>query len=179
MKFFAVFLLFALYLTSCSGIRQIGSLNMVANRNVDPSNEYVLLRSYAGSSTIKEIKSELKYEKATSLEAAINKTVKNTPGGEYLTNVTIYHIRYKYYVVQGDVYGLANQEPQYKGWKTGDYVQFRKGKLRSGTIIDLKNSEVATIKEKYTGKIFNIPYLYINRDFDNTPAPTTVAEKEN
>ena len=90
--------------------------------------------------------------------------MKNTPGGEYLTNVTIYHIRGKFYVVQGDVYGLANQEPQHKGWKVGDFVQFKKRKIRNGTIIDLKNSEVATIKEKYTGKLYNIPYLYLNRD---------------
>jgi hypothetical protein len=73
---------------SCTSVKQIGDINMVSSRNVDKTMDYVLLRSYMGGNK-KEIKDSKKL-KIGSLENAINKVVKETPGGEFLKNVKIY-----------------------------------------------------------------------------------------
>ncbi len=153
-------------LTSCSfGLRKIGDLNLVSNRNIDFNQDYELIRSYAGSDSKKEVKKEIKKMRSETLEDAINYTLKNTPGGEILTNVNIYMVRHKYYVVHGDVYGIKDAERNYKGWKVGDNVQWRSGGLRKGVIVELKDAEEASIKEVESGIVFPVRYERLTKDF--------------
>jgi hypothetical protein len=68
-------LLATIFLSSCVGIKvtQIGKLNMISNRNVDSKMDYTLLKSYMGASN-----KEIKKAKATTLEDAVDETVRNT-----------------------------------------------------------------------------------------------------
>ncbi len=92
--------LFLLFLASCTSVKQIGALNMISNRNIDRSLNYKPLLNYAGGS-----KRELKKSRCTSLQEAVDKTVKKVPNGEFLMNVKLYLIKGKYFAVEGDVWG--------------------------------------------------------------------------
>jgi hypothetical protein len=127
--FCAIFLL-----ASCVTTKQIGSVNMISNRNIESSVDYVLLKSYMGAN-----KQEINQSKATSVEAAIDQVVKSTPGGEYLKNVKIYWVSTKYLAVEGDVWGIA-VNANFRGFTVGDKVKWTKlFKDHTGTIVDLKN----------------------------------------
>jgi hypothetical protein len=80
------------FLSSCAGVKvtQIGKLNMISNRNVDSKMDYSLLKNYMGASN-----KEIKKAKATTLEDAIDETVRNTSGGEFLKNVKVYLYKIK------------------------------------------------------------------------------------
>lgn len=105
-KMLAVFFC-SLLLVSCSSsvvVNKLGKVNMLSNRNVDSKSDYVALRNYMGMS-----EKEIKQTKSTSIEDAIDVTVKNTPGGEFLKNVKMYQVirdQKYYYAVEGDVWGL-------------------------------------------------------------------------
>lgn len=94
----------ALALPSCMNSKKIGEINMISNRNIDSHGEYVNLKNYVGGS-----RKELRRLKAPTLEIAIDKVVKTVPGGEFLKNVRIYVVNSKYYAVEGDVWGYAQQ----------------------------------------------------------------------
>jgi len=148
--------IFVLSLSGCTEIYKIGKLNMVSNRNVDNKSEYVLLRNYMGAS-----KRELKKTKSTNLEAAIDETVKNTPGGEFLKNVKFYLVMRngkRYYACEGDVWGLKNQK-NYRGFQIGDAVQWTSLLTKkTGEIVDLNNAEECTIKVSDSGKFEKVKY---------------------
>lgn len=155
-----------LALTSCSfGIKRIGDLNLVSNRNIHFDQNYELIRSYAGSETRKEVKKEFKKAKSETLEDAINYILRNNPGGELLTNVNIYQLRGRYYLVQGDVWGVKNIDRQYKGWKVGDNVQWKSGSIRRGIITELKNAEEVNVKEKESGIVYTLRYERLTKDY--------------
>lgn len=161
-----LFLISLFALTSCGmGIKQVGDLNMISKRNVIPSDDYERLRTYAGSSSKKELKHEVKRVKAKTIDQAVDYTVKNTPGGEFLTNVKVYMVDGTYFVVHGDVWGHKSQEADFKGWKVGDKIWYKSvfGQ-KKGTIVDLKSSEEATIQLE-DGKLLNIKYDKLNKDF--------------
>lgn len=61
-------------LVSCATIKQIGSVNMISNRNVESSVNYVMLKSYMGASH-----KEVKNSKAETIQDAIDQVVKSTP----------------------------------------------------------------------------------------------------
>ena len=63
----------------------IGRLSVVSNRNFESKYEYVLLKSYAGTSN-----NDLIRNKARTIEEAIDIVVKSTAGGEFLKNIKIY-----------------------------------------------------------------------------------------
>ena len=87
--------LIALMFSSC--YRRIGDLNMVSNRNIDSSKEYVLVARHV------EAKANARGQDA--LEKAIDKAVESVYG-EYMMNVQIYVKRNGGKVkVVGDVYG--------------------------------------------------------------------------
>jgi hypothetical protein len=150
-------------MASCSSTQQIGKVNMISTRNVDSKN-YVLIKTYAGSTT-----KELKKSRASSIEEAINNTVKAVPGGEYLMNVAIFLIKGKYYAVQGDVYGLSGTI-SYRGFVAGDKVTwedraslFDKKQYVSGTIISLKDDNTVIIKLDNSEKTVEISYDKISK----------------
>ncbi len=139
----------ALFLTGCFGIKQVGSLNVISSRNINLTDgKYELLKTYAGSSSKKELKKEFKKIKAENVQEALDYTVKNTAGGEFLANAKIYLLNGTYFIVQGDVWGRKTADADYKGFKVGDRVQYTRAMIkRTGEITDLKNSDEATIKE--------------------------------
>ncbi len=148
-------ILFVLIFCSCTSLKQIGSLNMVSQRNVDSKTEYVLLQAYAGSSD-----HDLKASRATTLEDAIDQTVKKIPGGEFLKNAKIYlvvHGKRFYYACVGDVWGISGITASYNGLKAGDKVTWKNSKLIksstdqqffTGVIVSMKPAEGTAIVKK-------------------------------
>ncbi len=102
---------------SCTSIEQIGKLNMLSNRNVDSSLDYDRMTTYSGSG-----KKELKKSRATTIEQAVDETVRKVPNGEFLMNVKIYSIKNKYYAVEGDVWGIKENNVSFRGFSIGDKV---------------------------------------------------------
>lgn len=146
-------------ITSCTSVKQIGKVNMISNRNVDPNLKYEVLTTYAGGS-----KRELKKSKATSIEAAMDQTVKKVPGGEFLMNCKIYIVNSKYIAVEGDVWGNA-AEQQFRGFKVGDHVTWKKKDLINGTqfftgsISALKDDKTCYVKvDNETDKVVELSY---------------------
>ncbi|MBS1645711.1 MAG: hypothetical protein JST67_00075 [Bacteroidetes bacterium] len=146
-------LLSSLCIYSCSHLeyKEIGTLSMAATRNVETNQNYSLIRSYMGGS-----KDELKNSKAANVKEALENTVAQTPGGEFLKNVVIYLVAGKYYAVSGDVWGIsANQ--QYRGYKVGDKVRLHKNGP-DYTITELKDNKKCLIKEDGNGKVKEANY---------------------
>jgi hypothetical protein len=145
-----------LFLFSCVHVRQMGELNMVSTRNVE-NTEYKLIKNYQGAT-----KNQLKSSKAKDLNHAIDQTVKNTPGGEYLKNAKVYVIVRPYrlrYAVEGDVWGVSSEEISFKGFKVGDRVQWKTmKKVYTGVITNLKDGTHATIKKDDTDILENVKY---------------------
>jgi alkyl sulfatase BDS1-like metallo-beta-lactamase superfamily hydrolase len=104
------------------------------------------------------IKQEIRETKATTIEDAIDQVVKSTPGGEYLKNVKVYLTGNKYLAVEGDVWGIADNV-NFRGFKVGDKVKWTKLlKDFTGTIVDLKNDKVATVKRDSDQEIVEVEY---------------------
>lgn len=138
-------------LSSCSTVEDLGKLNMVSDRNIDTKmDQYVLLKNYAGGSK-KEIKKALKKTKATSIDEAVDETVRNVAGGEFLKNVKVYAVKKKkkvYLLVEGDVWGYA-ENVSFRGFKVGDTVQWKELTLtKKGVITGLTDAEKCMVKEE-------------------------------
>jgi hypothetical protein len=135
--------------TSCSTVIDLGKLNMISDRNIDSKMDYVLIKNYAGGSK-KEIKKGLKRTKTTSLDIAVDETVKNVAGGEFLKNVRVYGLKKRkkmYLLVEGDVWGVAGNE-SFRGFKLGDIVQWKElGVTHKGTITGLTDATRCMVKE--------------------------------
>ena len=106
MKNTAVSMLMCLMLASCaSTYNEIGSLNMLSNKHIDPNGHYQKLAVNVGTT-----KKEIKGSTADNIDAAINNVLNRVPGGEYITNVKLYVVNGDYLAVSGDVWGHANQK---------------------------------------------------------------------
>lgn len=140
-------------LSGCMSVKLVGKVNMISERNVDSKADYVLVKNYMGANN-----KELKKSKAKTIEDAVDWTVKNTAGGEFLKNAKVYLVNGKYFAVEGDVWGLtANQN--FRGWKVGDKVQWKViGKTVTGVITDLKDANNASIKQDCDGKVKGVSY---------------------
>lgn len=131
---------------SCTSVRQIGKVNMISNRNVDTGFEYKVISSYAGGSN-----TELKKSEATSIEDAIDQTVRNVPGGEFIMNAQIYVIKDKYFAVEGDVWG-QKENANHLGFSIGDTVTWKEwGNYKTGTIKAFKDTEKCIIDKEDGG----------------------------
>jgi len=152
-------------LSSCSTVIQLGKLNMVSERNIDTKGEYVLIKSYAGGNQ-KEIKKALKKTKATTLDAAVDETVKNVAGGEFLKNVKIYGVKKKdkmFLFVEGDVWGILGNE-NFRGFKIGDTVQWKELSItKKGTITGLTDAEKCMVKEEGAENSKSLKYSNITK----------------
>ncbi|MCB0472480.1 MAG: hypothetical protein KDC56_05415, partial [Flavobacteriaceae bacterium] len=82
MKNIIYFIISAVIFTSCVSVKQIGKLNMISNRNVDPNLNYQNLTTYSGGS-----QKELLRSRTKTIEDAVDQTVRKIPGGEFLMNV--------------------------------------------------------------------------------------------
>jgi hypothetical protein len=150
MKKLGYLLLLPILFVGCSNVQQAGKVNMISNRNVDPNLEYKLLTTYSGGS-----KKELKKSKATSIESALDETVRRVPGGEFVMNAKIYK-RGKYFALEGDVWGTP-METSFRGFKMGDKVTWKNKNVidkltgdqpnyLTGVISALKNDKTCLIK---------------------------------
>jgi hypothetical protein len=141
-------------------------VNLISNRNIESKVDYELLRSYMGAN-----KKEIKETKCTTVHDAVNKTVKNTPGGEFLKNVKLYivererhglmwgkKIKERYFAAEGDVWGIK-KNMNFRGFKVGDSVQWKLLMItKTGLITNLKNAVECTIREDETNKIYTVKY---------------------
>jgi hypothetical protein len=130
----------------CTSVKQIGKVNMISTRNIDPNLKYQVVTTYSGGS-----KKELKKSRATSIEDAIDQTVKKVPGGEFLMNCKVYLVNTKYIAVEGDVWGNPTQQ-MYRGFKVGDKITWKNKslvngtKFFTGTISALKDDKTCYVK---------------------------------
>ena len=123
-------------MTSCGKpVVEIGRINMISSRNVDPNLDYVRLESYSGLS-----KKVLKKSRHETVEEAVTDVVRDVPGGEFIMNAKLYSIGGKYYAVEGDIWGTDREEM--KGFEVGDLVQWRVLTVRKqGRIASLVDGE--------------------------------------
>jgi hypothetical protein len=141
MKKYSFILLAIILATGCTSVKQIGKVNMISNRNVDPKLNYEVISTYSGGS-----KRELKKSRAKTIEDAIDQTVRKVPGGEFLMNTKIYMVNGQYIAVEGDVWGVKSNVG-YRGFKVGDKVTWKvMGNFKTGTISSLKNDKTCLIK---------------------------------
>lgn len=145
---------------SCTSVKQIGKLNMISNRNVDPALNYKLISNYSGGSD-----REVKKSKAVNLEMAIDQTVKKVPGGEFLMNAKIYVVNKKYFAAEGDVWGISSDKStaEFNGFKIGDKVTWKKfGKFRTGKIEAFKDNANCLVKDE-DSKTVEIKYIDLTK----------------
>ena len=173
-------------------ISKIGDLTMASTRNIDKDANYEELKTYAGVSsldvnvssngtgTVKSnspIAKKIEEFQANSLEDAMNKVVRSTPGGEYLKNLVIYSVdgtssssssvslgssenadeeTTRKYVVTGDVWGEGGGNQGIKGFYKGDKVVFTYTRnLRKEE--NLRKTEFdGEINNQYKGKIIKL-----------------------
>jgi len=157
-------LLFTMLFTSgCApSVVKIGTLNMVSHRNVDPDLKYELVSSYAGGS-----KKELKKSRATTVEEALEQTVRKVPGGELMMNVKLYQISGKYFAIEGDVWGKKDNQ-QYRGFALGDRVVCRdrsiirnldlKRDIIYGEVTGMIDDKEVYVRLEDIDRIVKIPY---------------------
>lgn len=121
---------------------QIGKLNMISSKNVGDLEDYELVAAYARGNQRKITKS-----KATTLEEALEQTVREIPGGVFVMNAKVYMIKGKYFAIEGDVWGLK-QNANYKGFKVGDHVMWKTvSGYKKGTVEAIKDSEECVVIE--------------------------------
>lgn len=131
---------------------EVGKVNMISNRNVNPSLTYKLLKTYST-----DTKKEIKHLKFTTIEQAIDHVVKKVAGGEFLMNVKIYFLHDDYFIVEGDVWG-QDVEVSQKGFKVGDMVTWKKsGKFVKGKITGLRDDKTCLVEDE-NGKITEMKY---------------------
>ncbi|TSA51758.1 MAG: hypothetical protein D4R43_00345, partial [Sphingobacteriales bacterium] len=129
-----------------TSVKQIGKVNMISNRNVDPNLKYQVITTYSGGS-----EKELKKSRALSIEDALDQTVKKVPGGEFIMNAKIYLVNSKYIAAEGDVWGNPSEQ-SYRGFKVGDKVTWKSKsiingpKYLTGVIYSLKDDKSCLIK---------------------------------
>ena len=141
----------ALILASCGSVREVGSFTMVSTRNIDSKTDYQLLASFSGQN-----RGFLYRNRGQTIQIAIDNIVRTVPGGDFLKNAKVYLIDERFFAVEGDVWGLK-QNQQFKGFAVGDLVYFKAfGNYVSGTIESLVddtycivNCNNDLIKKKY------------------------------
>ena len=126
--------------------------------------DYELIASYARGNQKKITKS-----KAPTLQAALDQTVREVPGGVFLMNATFYLVKGKYFAVEGDVWGYK-QNANYKGYKVGDHVMWKTiAGYKKGTIEAIKDSENCVVIEDGTTNRTTIKFVKLMRA--NGPVP--------
>lgn len=90
---------FTLVLAASGCYNRLADINMISNRNIDNSKDYVELR--------REVIAKSRLKRKDALESAIDKATEQVEGGEYLMNVKIYvKGNGKKVKIVGDVWGI-------------------------------------------------------------------------
>jgi len=160
----------SMFVASCStSVKQIGSVNMLSHRNVNPKLDYQVLSTYAGGSP-----KERKQSRSVTIEDAIDQTVKKVPGGEFLMKAKIFIVKTPgkhkdlegkktnlFYFCEGDVWG-STTNVTYRGFKVGDKV-IVDGIINSlATIKSLKDDKTCFIM-RIDGVIEEVKYDRISK----------------
>lgn len=150
-----------LFLSSCVAVKQIGQLNMISTRNIDPKLNYEVISRYSGGSKL-----ELRKTRALTIQDAIDNTVRKVPGGEYLLNVKVYIVNNRYFAVEGDVWG-EKSNATFRGFKAGDKVTWKininfKNEFHSGIIKSLKDDKTCLIEDE-NGQVVEKKYDEITK----------------
>ena len=154
-------------LTSCVSIKEIGHVNVLSGRNVVfEGTKYARIATYAGESKI-----ELKKSRARTIDEAVNTTVRQYPGGEFMSNVKIWQIvksgKY-YFAVSGDIYGRLSDngeiERSHRGFAVGDHVVWEEvaGKFVKGVVETLVDNETCIIRRE-DGKLVKQKYTKLSK----------------
>jgi len=164
-------------------LKKAGTLSIASTKNVDLSGEYVLLRRNAGfdetqmdalrkrgrrrttrksvsRKTRKNIVGAYARLEGETINQAINNVVEDTPGGMFMENVEIFwndknssnKVRY---VVSGDVYGLAGQAKQIRGFVVNNKALYKND---IGTVSSLIDDQYCLWKNDKTGKFKQVLY---------------------
>ena len=175
LKYISITIYVVIILTGCASVKQIGDINMISNRNIDHEIEYKVITTYSGGS-----KKELKKSKATSMQAALDQTVRKVPGGEYLMNAKIYLIKGKYIAVEGDVWGATDVIQSYRGFKIGDNVMWKElGTFYSGKITALKDDKSCYVQSIDGNKTHELKYERLTKSSDTNVLQEIVKPPEN
>lgn len=139
-------------------IVEIGKINMISSKNINNLADYELIAAYARGNQKKITKS-----KAETIDAALEQTVREIPGGVFVMNAKIYLIKGKYFAVEGDVWGLK-QNANYKGFSVGDQVMWKTvAGYKKGTIEAIKDSENCVVIEDGTMNRTTIKFVKLMR----------------
>jgi len=164
-------------------LKKAGTLSIASTKNVDLTGEYVLLKRNAGFDetqidalrkrgkrrttrkkvsrrTRKNIVGTYARLEGETINQAINNVVEDTPGGMFMENVEIYwnaknkskDVRY---VVSGDVYGLAGQAKQIRGFVVNNKALYKND---MGTVSSLIDDQYCLWKNDKTGKFKEVLY---------------------
>jgi hypothetical protein len=164
MKKISLIIFSIIFATACTSVKQIGKVNMISNRNVDPNFNYQLISSYSGGSD-----KEIRKTRSRTIEDAIDQTVKKVPGGEFVMNAKIYLVDGIYFAIEGDVWG-ATGEVSYRGFKTLDKVTWKKlGTINTGTITALKDDKTCYVKVDNSNQTVELSYNDITKTKINVP----------
>lgn len=152
----------------CTSVRQIGNVNMISTRNVEPTIDYSLVSSYAGGSN-----RELRRSRAENLEQAVSDTVKKVPGGEFLVNARIFIVNEKYFAVEGDVWGRTGNL-SHRGFSVGDTVSFKTAfGIKTGVVTALRDDKTCFVKGGDGGAITELAYDILVKGKPSEDQPTT------
>ena len=125
---------------------------MVSQRNINPEGNYKRIKSYASLS-----KKEMKRSKDETISEAVDRTVRNVPGGEFMMNVKIYSVNGKYFAVEGDVWGTNSHERL--GFRVDDEVQWKAGfAIKIGTVVGLVDADYCMVQEEGTAVAKKVKY---------------------
>lgn len=138
---------------------------MISTRNIDHGVNYVLLSPYAGGG-----ESVLKKSKAISIDEALNNTVRDIPGGEYVMNAKIYITNKHTYAVEGDVWGIAGKNTQ-RGFAIGDHVVYKTATTfqptdKTAVITELKGFDVCIVRDDATGQLKEVQIANLKKAGD-------------
>ena len=100
---------------------------MISVRNIDNSENYVLLKTGTSDS-----KRAAQKNKGRNIDEAIQNAVANVPGGEFLRNAKLYQAGSKFMIV-GDVWGIE-KNANVEGFQIGDIVVLKNSWLKNGTM---------------------------------------------
>jgi len=144
MKNLLLIIAIALTVGACSSIKMVGDINMISSRNVDSKTDYVLIKTGTDDS-----KSNFRKNKSATIDQAVNNTVINVPGGEFLKNAKLYTDG-KDWAIVGDVWGVK-ESANVEGFRIGDKVLIKnsilnKEKFSNGEITGFKDRKTCIVK---------------------------------
>lgn len=130
------------FIVSCTPPKMIGQVNMISNRNISTTFDYEQLSTYSYSGRLSK-------PKAKTIQEAIDQTVKDVPGGEFIMNAKIY-TKDMCYVVVGDVWGHGTNVG-YGEFVRGDSVIWKgtgsTNYNKNGKIVAFKDQTTAIVEE--------------------------------